>query len=44
VVYAIEGKLEAAIAAWEKVLEFEPDNRQARDNILKAQKLLNDSN
>jgi tetratricopeptide (TPR) repeat protein len=44
VVYAIEGKLEAAISAWEKVLEIETDNRQARDNILKAKKLLKDSN
>jgi hypothetical protein len=32
-----------AIGEWEKVLEIDPDNRSARENILKAKNAMNKS-
>ena len=41
VIYARQGKLDLAISEWEAVLKIDPDNREARGNILKAKKMLN---
>ncbi len=37
-VYYKKGKLDEAIAAWEKVLKMEPDNTEVRQSIEKAQR------
>jgi tetratricopeptide (TPR) repeat protein len=38
--YANQGKLTSAIAEWEIVLKLDPGNKMARNNILKARKMM----
>jgi cytochrome c-type biogenesis protein CcmH/NrfG len=40
----MQGNLAKAIAQWEKVLEIDPQNQSARENILKAKKMINKRN
>jgi cytochrome c-type biogenesis protein CcmH/NrfG len=40
VAYARQGKLDQAIAQWEKVLKIEPQNQSAADNIKKAKEMM----
>jgi cytochrome c-type biogenesis protein CcmH/NrfG len=40
VAYAKQGKLDQAIAQWEKVLEIEPQNKSAKENINKAKDMM----
>ena len=41
VAYAIEGEIGRAVGLWEKVLEMDPNNRNAKDNIAKAKQMMN---
>jgi len=35
-----EGRIEAAMSSWRAVLDLDPDNQQARDNLSRAQRVL----
>jgi cytochrome c-type biogenesis protein CcmH/NrfG len=39
--YAMQEKLDSAVSAWEKVLQLEPQHTMAKNNIQKAQKMMN---
>ena len=39
--YANQGNLKSAVSEWEKVLELDPRHTMARNNILKARKMMN---
>jgi len=44
VAFAMQGNLDSALAEWEKVLEIDPQNRGARENIIKAREMMDKSN
>ena len=44
VVYASQGKLNMAVSEWQKVLEIDPENQFAKENILKAKKMIKNEN
>ena len=41
VAHAMQGEIERAVGLWEKVLEMDPNNQKAKDNIAKAKKIMN---
>jgi tetratricopeptide (TPR) repeat protein len=41
VAYAIKGKLHKAIAYWNRVLEIDPEDTAAHNNITRATKIIN---
>jgi cytochrome c-type biogenesis protein CcmH/NrfG len=41
VAHAMQGEIEKAVGLWEKVLEMDPGNQNAKGNIAKAKKILN---
>jgi Flp pilus assembly protein TadD len=36
VAYAMQGELDKAVGLWQKVLEMDPGNPKAKDNLAKA--------
>jgi cytochrome c-type biogenesis protein CcmH/NrfG len=43
VALAVQGNLDKALQEWEKVLEIDPANKSARENILKAGEMIKKS-
>jgi cytochrome c-type biogenesis protein CcmH/NrfG len=39
--YAMQGKFNSAVAEWQRVLQLDPHNTLAKNNLQKAKKMMN---